>query len=254
MRIDNYLVSIGLFDSRTKARQAIDRGEIYLNSKQILKASFEVDASNEALSVKRFCQSDFVSLGGFKLEKALKDFNLSVENLIVADIGASTGGFTDCLLQNGAKKVFAVDLRDDLLSDKLKRDDRVKMIVKNARDLKNTDFNSRLDMIVADLSFISISMVVDVFSKLLKNGNKLLLLIKPQFEVGKKIKLKNGIIRDHTLHKNICLNVYDECLKRNLAPIAITKAPEVEKKNLEFLFLLEKDGEVKLDKNFVENI
>ena len=98
------------------------------------------------------------------------------------------------------------------------------------------------------------TLLVTFYQNLLEKGNKLLLLIKPQFEVGKKIKLKNGIIRDHTLHKNICLNVYDECLKRNLAPIAITKAPEVEKKNLEFLFLLEKDGEVKLDKNFVENI
>ena len=254
MRFDNYLVSIGLFDSRTKARQAIDRGEIYLNSKQILKASLEIDSNNDFLNVKRVCQSDFVSLGGFKLEKALKDFNLSVENLVVADIGASAGGFTDCLLQNGAKKVFAVDLRDDLLSDKLKCDDRVEMIVKNARDLNSGDFNLSLDMIVADLSFISISMVVDVFSNLLKKGNRLLLLIKPQFEVGKRIKLKNGIIRDHALHKSICLNVYDECVKRNLSPLAITKAPEVEKKNLEFLFLLEKDGAIKLDRNFIDKI
>ena len=112
MRLDNYLTVNGYFDSRTKAKQAIERGEILVNGQIITKSSLEILSD---VVIERKFKTEYVSLGGFKLEKALSDFSFCVENLVVADIGSSTGGFTDCLLQKGAKKVFSVDLRDDLL-------------------------------------------------------------------------------------------------------------------------------------------
>ena len=251
MRLDNYLVDIQMFDSRTKANQAIKRGEIFVDDVQTTKASLDV---NYECKIDRRCESDFVSLGGFKLNKALKDFNLSVKDLIVADIGASTGGFTDCLLKNGAEKVFAVDLRDDLLHKNLKDDTRVIQIVKNAKLLNKCDFLKPLDLIVADLSFISLSQVMDVFSDLLTNGKKLLILIKPQFETGEKRKYKNGIIKDKKVHKTVCLNVYNYAIKCGFAPQAITTAPLSKEKNTEFLFLLEKNGKELLPENFIEKL
>ena len=137
MRLDNYLVENGYFDSRTKAKQAIERGEILVEGKLIVKSSYEMKGVHD---IKRVYDSEYVSLGGFKLEKALSDFKFNVKDLVVADIGASTGGFTDCLIKNGARKVYAVDLRDDLLHDKLKNDSKVNLIVKNAKDLSTLDF------------------------------------------------------------------------------------------------------------------
>lgn len=248
MRLDSYLVKNKFFDSRTKAKQAIERGEIFVDSKLIKKSSFEV--LGEPL-IERICQSDFVSIGGFKLEKALKEFNYDVNNLVVADIGASTGGFTDCLIKNGAKKVYAVDLRDDLLHPKLKNEPKVNLIVKNAKDLVKDDFDCPLDLIVADLSFISVSQVLSVFEKLISNGKDVIILIKPQFETGQKKRFKNGIIRDDKIHKNVCLNVYKSAINNNLMPLKITSAPNSAEKNKEFLMLLKKGGQIKLAENFI---
>ena len=238
MRLDNYLVEKEFFDSRTKAKQAIERGEILINNKKVLKASFEIKEDN--VEIKHVYESKFVSLGGYKLEKALNDFNFAVNDLVVADVGASTGGFTDCLLQNGAKKVFAVDLNDTLLHSKLRSDDRVISIVKNAKDLNLSDFTASLDLIVADLSFISITQVVDVFSSLLSSGKNLILLIKPQFEMGEHKRFKNGIIKDKKIHDKVCENVIEIAKNNNLEKIDITSAPIYENKNLEFLLLLRK--------------
>ena len=159
MRLDNYLTEKGYFDSRTKAKQSIERGEIFINSKLINKASYEINEDLE-YKIERICEDSFVSLGGFKLKKAITDFNFDCNNLIVADIGASTGGFTDCLLKNGAKKVYAIDLNDELLHKSLKEDNRVVSIIKNAKDLTLKDFDDKIDLIVADLSFISLTMVI----------------------------------------------------------------------------------------------
>jgi len=240
MRLDCFLVEKEYFSTRTKARQAIERGEIYINDLVVTKPSFLILDDN--VKVSRICKREYVSLGGFKLEKALSDFNFDVQGLVVADIGASTGGFTDCLLKNGAKKVYAVDLRDDLLHQSLICDDRVSLVVKNAKELKSSDFNDELDLIVADLSFISLSQVLNVFYSLIHDGKKLIILIKPQFETGKKIKFKNGIIKDNNIHKQVCMNVYDYAVENKLCPLSITTAPISNGKNIEFLILLEKNG------------
>lgn len=248
MRLDQYLTEKGIFETRTKAKQSIERGEIFINGKCISKVSFQI---NEFVNykVERICENSFVSIGGFKLQKALVDFNFSPKDLIVADIGASTGGFTDCLLINGAKKVYAVDLNDQLLHDKLQNDNRVVSIIKNARELSSNDFNEKVDLIVADLSFISVTCVLETFSNLLSNNAKLIILIKPQFENGEKKKFKNGIIKDKKIQLNVCNEVYDYALQFGLVPQKFTIAPIVEGKNVEFLMMFEKNGAKKLMKN-----
>lgn len=246
MRLDNYLVEKGFFDSRTKAKQAIERGEIFINGKCIEKSSFEVnELSNPVIEIK--AEKLFVSLGGYKLQKSLEDFNFDCSNLVVADIGASTGGFTDCLLKNGAKKVFAVDLNDQLLHSSLKNDNRVKSVIKNARELTRNDFDSKLDLIVADLSFISITLVLEVFANLLDDGKNLIVLIKPQFETGIKKRFKNGIIRDEKLRKDACKKVFDYAKGLNLSPNKITTAPLSDNKNVEYLMLFTKNGQSNLE-------
>ncbi len=248
MRLDNYLFDQKYFDSRTKAKQAVERGEIFINGKAVKKPAYEI-ALGEHLNIEYRRNEEYVSLGGYKLNKALTDFAFSVKDLVVADIGASTGGFTDCLLQKGAKKVYAVDLNDRLLHEKLKSDDRVDLIVKNAKDLSKTDFSEDLDLIVADLSFISITSVIEVFDKLLSDKKRLLVLIKPQFETGQKCRYKNGIIRDKKVHLIVCNQVYDVGISFGFTPKAFTTAPIQQDKNLEFLMLFEKNGVKTLEKN-----
>lgn len=247
MRLDNYLFEKEYFDSRTKAKQAIERGEIFIDGVLVEKPSYDIPLDFNKV-IKRVCIEDFVSLGGYKLQKALNDFNFNVDGLVVADIGASTGGFTDCLIQNGAKKVYAVDLNDGLLHKKLKANERVESIIANAKDLVLSDFAEKLDLIVADLSFISITAVIDVFDELLEDDKYLLLLIKPQFESGEKRRYKNGIIRDKKVQIGACVNVYDVALKIGFSPVAFTVAPINEDKNVEFLMLLQKNGQIKLNR------
>lgn len=251
MRLDNYLTESGYFETRTKAKQAIERGEIFINGKLVKKPSTDV---NQEVKIDRITMSEYVSVGGFKLEKALNDFNLSVKDLIVADIGASTGGFTDCLLKNGANYIYPVDLRDDLLHEKLKKNPKVHIIVKNAKSLTKDDFDRPLDLIVADLSFISVVQVLKVFSDLIDSGKKLIILIKPQFETGQKRRFKNGIIRDKKIHQDVCKNIYTQSIAVGLCPQKITTAPLSNEKNTEFLILLEKGGSTKLSIDFLEKI
>lgn len=239
MRLDNYLVEREVFCSRTKAKQAIERGEIYVDGKQIFKVSYELSENFSGNVEYRYLEK-YVSLGGYKLKKALVDFDFSVENFIVADIGASTGGFTDCLLNCGAKQVFAVDLNDGLLHESLKNDDRVISIIKNAKDLVLSDFSSRPDLFVADLSFISITQIFPVFSRLVEKGKNLIVLVKPQFETGEKRKFKNGIIKDKNVHKVVCDSVLSCAIENGFLHMKTTTAPIVANKNLEFLMLFEK--------------
>lgn len=253
MRLDEYLTEKNFFDSRTKAKQSILRGEIFINGHSITRPAYQVDVDKE-YDVKRICENSFVSLGGFKLKKAIDDFKFNAQGLIVADIGASTGGFTDCLLQEGAKKIYAVDLNDCLLHDKLKNDNRVINVIKNARNLQKSDFIDNLDLIVADLSFISAAYVLDVFSNLLDDNKQLILLIKPQFETGERKKYKNGIIRDIKMQKEVCANIYDLAIQCNLYPQAFTNAPKTEGKNLEFLMLFTKNSQAKITKEQIYSL
>jgi 23S rRNA (cytidine1920-2'-O)/16S rRNA (cytidine1409-2'-O)-methyltransferase len=173
--------------------------------------------------------------------------------MVCADIGSSTGGFTDCLLSRGAKKVYAVDLNDDLLDESLKTDERVFFLLKNARNLILKDFNESLDFIVGDLSFISLSLIFPVLSNLMKENSFALFLIKPQFELGEKRKLKNGIITDDATRKEILKKVCDYAIKNDLVPQNITTAPIVKGKNVEYLILLKKCKESAIPIDFLIN-
>ena len=245
MRLDEYLTKNGFFDSRTKAKQSIINGEVIINGEKVDKPAKEI-SENDSFDIVIEKVENFVSLGGYKLSKALKDFGFSVKDRIVADIGASTGGFTDCLLQNGAKKVYAVDLNDDLLHASLKNNVKVRRIIKNAKQLTREDLID-IDLITADLSFISAKQVLDVFYRVLPDNGKVILLIKPQFEIGERRNFKNGIVKDDKIRKSACLNVYNAAIDAGFSAINMTVAPLNKDKNAEFLLLLAKNNQTSRD-------
>lgn len=247
MRLDEFLAIRGYFDSRTKAKQAILSGEVIINGERADKPAKEL-SQEENYDIKIDRAENFVSLGGYKLSKALKDFNFSVSGKIVADIGASTGGFTDCLLQNGAAKVYAVDLNENLLHSSLINNDKVVQIVKNAKNLTEADLQG-IDLITADLSFISAKQVLNLFYGLLPDNGNVILLIKPQFEMDKRQNFKNGIIKDDKIRKNACFNVYNAAINAGFSAIDMTTAPINKDKNVEFLILLSKSRGIGADFN-----
>jgi 23S rRNA (cytidine1920-2'-O)/16S rRNA (cytidine1409-2'-O)-methyltransferase len=227
---------------------------MYVNDKNILKPSHEIPENlieDVDFTIKRICDDSFVSIGGFKLKKALNDFNFDVTDLVCVDLGASTGGFTDCLLKNGAKKVFAVDLNDDLLHHSLKENEKVIPIIKNAKLLTRTDFKGeKPNLFTCDLSFISATQILPTISRLSRKGTYVILLIKPQFEMGKKCRFKNGIIRDDKMRRMVCENVVSCARDCGLYPKELTFAPKYDDKNLEFLVIFQKgvfDEKFKLD-------
>lgn len=239
MRLDVFLVENKYYLSRSKASQAIERGEIFVDGIKIIKPSFDIK-DNFCGKIEKVAKIEYVSLGGYKLEKALSEFNFCVENFVCADFGASTGGFTDCLIQNGAKKVYAIDLNDTLLDQRLKDNVKVFPIIKNVKEINREDFIEKINLITADLSFISEKMVMPVISNILDDGDFAIILIKPQFELDCKKRIKNGIVRDKKIHKQVCQQIYFVALENNLTPIKLTKTNNDKNKNDEFLMLLKK--------------
>lgn len=245
MRLDIFLTEKQYFDTRTKAKQSIERGEIFINDKMIDKPSFEIDINFNGKIIKK-AKEEFVSLGGYKLSKALNDFDFNVNGLTTCDLGVSTGGFTDCLIQNGANFVYAIDV-SDTLHYSLKNSDKIKLIVKNVRDLDKNDFSKDIDLITADLSFISETLVLPIIYNLLDNEKYAIVLIKPQFEFDERKKFKNGIIKDKKIIKNIIKKIYDFSIKLGLSPVDITSAGNSKDKNCEYLILLQKNGKKVFD-------
>lgn len=239
MRLDRYLVENKIFDSRNKASEAVLRGEIYVDNKMVDKPSKEISDLNIVSYVKN---KSFVSLGGYKLDKALNDFSLDVTNLVCADIGSSTGGFTDCLLQRNAKKVFSVDLNDNLLHLSLKNNDKVVRIIKNAKLLTKNDFSCPIDLLTADLSFISETIILPILSNLIDDSGKIIVLIKPQFEMGRKVSLKKGILKDKNIRQDAVIKVLDCAKNCGLFIKNLTTAPIVKEKNIEYLALFTKNS------------
>jgi 23S rRNA (cytidine1920-2'-O)/16S rRNA (cytidine1409-2'-O)-methyltransferase len=195
VRLDRLLVDRGIAGSREKAQAIIAAGQVLVNGQRQDKAgmSVRVDAeiriTGEALP--------FVSRGGLKLEEALREFRISVEGRTALDVGASTGGFTDCLLQHGCAKVYAVDVGYGQMAWKLRQDPRVVVIERtNIRELSSTLVPERIDIAVIDVSFISLEKVIPPLLKFLNKGSELVALIKPQFEAGKGQVGKGGIVRD----------------------------------------------------------
>jgi 23S rRNA (cytidine1920-2'-O)/16S rRNA (cytidine1409-2'-O)-methyltransferase len=198
-RLDVLLVERGLAESRQKAQAMILAGEVELDGKRADKAGTNV-SEDARLEVHSRLQK-YASRGGFKLEGALEDFHVSPKGKTCLDVGASNGGFTDCLLQNGAVKIYAVDVNTDQLAWKLREDGRVVAIEKNARELAATDLPERVDLVVADVSFIAVKKVLPGAVECAKPEAEFLILVKPQFELEREEVGKGGIVRETELHE-----------------------------------------------------
>ncbi len=207
-RLDVLLVERGLAESRQKAQAMILAGEVLLNGKRADKAGMNTP-EDAHLEVHSRLQK-YASRGGFKLEGALEDFHVSAGGKTCLDVGASNGGFTDCLLQNGAVKVYAVDVNTDQLAWKLREDSRVTAIKLNARELAATDLPERVDLVVADVSFIAVKKVLPGAVQCAKPGADFLVLIKPQFELEREEVGKGGIVRETELHEKAIESVRRE--------------------------------------------
>ena len=201
-RLDVLLTARGLAESREKARAIIMSGEVFVGDQRVDKAGTMVDPAAEIEVRGHVCP--YVSRGGLKLEKALRDFGIRPEGFVCSDSGASTGGFTDCLLQQGAKKVFAIDVGYGQLAWKIRTDPRVVCMERtNIRYVTPEDLGEPLDLSVVDVSFISLSIVLPAIRVLLKPEGQVVCLIKPQFEAGKGKVGKKGVVRDPAVHLEV---------------------------------------------------
>lgn len=240
-RLDQALVERALCDSRERAKRAILAGLVRINGQSANKASDQVKNGDE---LTLDAPEKFVSRGGHKLEHALNHFQLTVTGLTALDLGASTGGFTDCLLQHGAAKVFAVDVGQGQLAWKLRQDARVVVMEKtNARYLKPEQFPAPADLAVIDCSFISLKKILPPAGPLLKPDSKMVALIKPQFEAGKtEVDKGRGVITDPVIHERVLAELKEfVAAQTGLCWRGVVESPLLGPAgNKEFLMLIEK--------------
>ena len=238
MRLDKYLTDNGFFPSREKAQTAIKHETVMVDGKIVTKASMEIVDAMKVEVIDLF--NKYVSMGGLKLEKAVKDFGLDFAGKSVLDIGASTGGFTDCALQCGAAMVTAVDVGTDQLVDSLRSDSRVQSIEnKDFRELTVEDVQNRqFDFVVSDVSFISLTYIIPYIDPFLKPDGQMMFLIKPQFEAGQSFLNKSGIVTDEKGYKTAIQKVVSCALNHRyyLQKLAMSTLFE-RQKNVEFLAL-----------------
>lgn len=236
------LVEKGFFDSREKAKASIMAGLVLVDNIRVDKAGTPV--SEDAVITLKENLCPYVSRGGLKLEKAIKLSNIDLNDYVCMDIGASTGGFTDCMLKNGAKKVYAVDVGYGQLDWKLRNDPRVENHEKtNIRHFDWEPIAETIDFISIDVSFISLKLVFPVAAKLLKNNAGVLCLVKPQFEAGRDQVGKKGIVREKSTHIEVINNVIDYGKENNLFFHSLTFSPITGAKgNIEFLLYLKKNA------------
>ncbi len=239
MRLDVYLVNNQFFASREQAKVNIAKGNVLVNGARAKKPSQEVHA-NDKIEVSGDNVVKYVSRGGLKLEKALREFGIDCKGLLALDVGSSTGGFTHCLLLHGAKKVYAVDVGTQQLDESLRNHSQVVSIEnKNIKDLstEEVDGNS-FNLVVADLSFVSLTKVIRYFIPFLDPTGVIIALIKPQFEVGLSAIGKNGIVKNPRHHITAIKNVVDEAVKHELFANKLISSPLIERfKNIEYLVL-----------------
>ena len=243
MRIDKLLVDRGLAESRTKAQALVMAGVVLADEQRVNKPSDTV-AGDAQVRLKGGDDptSRYVGRGGLKLETALRDFELGVEGLICLDVGASTGGFTDCLLQHGARQVIALDVGHNQIDYRLRTDPRVEVREGvNARYLQPGDFKVSFDLVVMDVSFISATKIMPAIVPLLREAGRLITLIKPQFEVGRGEVGKGGIVRDPEKHARVIVEVNLAAKELGLQLKKVIESPiHGADGNVEFLALYEK--------------
>ena len=240
MRLDLALVEYGLETSRTRAKNLIAESNVSVNGKVITKPAFDVDETDKIEIIGE--KLKYVGRGGLKLVKALNEFNIDVNGFTCIDIGASTGGFTDCLLQNGAEHVFAVDIGTSQLDAKLIEDSRVTMLENtDARKLSAEIITKPCDFACVDVSFISLTKVVSFVLPFIKDNGMLVVLIKPQFEAGRKNIGKNGIVSSEKVRRKVIDNLTLYFTTIGLTVSGITESPiKGGDGNIEYLMYLKK--------------
>ena len=244
-RLDLALVERGLSETRQKAQATIMSGIVYVNGQKVDKAGFAV--TPEANIEVRGNALPYVSRGGLKLEKAMREFGLILDGCVCADIGASTGGFTDCMLQNGAAKVYAVDVGYGQLDWKLRSDKRVVCMERtNARYLTKEQIPDELDFASIDVSFISLKLILPAVNGVLKDGGHVACLVKPQFEAGREKVGKKGVVRDSAVHREVLEHFLEHAADSGFGVLDMTFSPiRGPEGNIEYLGYLEKGAETK---------
>lgn len=241
IRLDVAVFERGLSESRAKAGALIMAGQVYVNDQKATKAGLTVKETDK-IEV-RGEKMPFVSRGGYKLDKAVKSFGLRLQDCVCMDIGASTGGFSDCMLQNGAKKVYAVDVGYGQLAWKLRTDERViNMERTNFRYLTVADIDELLDFASVDVSFISLKIILPVLYTLLRDGGEAVCLIKPQFEAGKDKVGKKGVVREPNVHEEVVRTITHFAFETGFSVLHLSFSPiKGPEGNIEYLMHIKKE-------------
>ena len=246
IRLDVALTEQGLAPSREKAKALIMAGQVYVDGQKAYKAG-EMIEDTQKLTVKE--ELPFVSRGGYKLDKGIKVFGIDLQDKICVDIGASTGGFTDCMLQNGAKRVYAVDVGYGQLDWKLRSDDRVVVLERtNARYLTEKEIPEKPDFLSADVAFISLNTALSTAVDLLSDTAELMVLIKPQFEAGREFVGKKGVVKDKKVHHDVIIKVCEQMIAKGLTLLDLDFSPiKGPEGNIEYLLYMTKRQEPSMD-------
>ncbi|MCR4943521.1 MAG: TlyA family RNA methyltransferase [Clostridium sp.] len=255
-RLDVLLVEKGIISSRENAKACIMAGQVFVDGKRVDKAGEKVpvDAEIEYKGHK----IPYVSRGGLKLEKAMKTWPISLEGKTCMDIGASTGGFTDCMLQNGAKKVYSVDVGYGQFAWKLRTDERVVCMERtNIRYVTPEDIGESIDFASIDVSFISLKKIMPATLNLLSDKGEVVALIKPQFEAGREKIGKKGVVRDISVHKEVVYGIVDFLLEQNIVVLGVAYSPiKGPEGNIEYLVYFTKDRtrETEFNREYIDQM
>lgn len=254
-RIDVLLVERKLVDSREKAKKFIMAGYVLVDNEMVDKPGTKVDVESDIRL--KGNPLKYVSRGGLKLEKAMKEFNLNLEGKVALDIGASTGGFSDCMLQNGVSKVYAIDVGYGQLDWKVRSDDRVvPMDRTNIRHVKVDDIGEKADFVSIDVSFISLKLVLPVVSELTTEEAEVVALIKPQFEAGKENVGKKGVVKDRKIHLKVVKEIYEFSKEVGLYFKGLTYSPvKGAEGNIEYLaYMSKREGDSLNEDKLLEKV
>ncbi len=254
IRLDVALFERGFVDSREKGKALIMAGQVFVNGQKETKAGTSIK-EDDCIEL-RGEKMPYVSRGGFKLAKAVKEFGLNLEGCICLDIGASTGGFTDCMLMNGAEKVYSIDVGYGQLAWKLRQDSRVvNMERTNFRYVTHEEIPEEIDFASVDVSFISLKHIIPPMHTLLRQGGQAVCLIKPQFEAGKDKVGKKGVVREIEIHYEVVEMIYNFVLENGFSVLNLDFSPiKGPQGNIEYLIFIEKSDtpESRLEKNVKE--
>ncbi len=250
-RLDIVLFERGFAESREKAKALIMSGIVYVNDQKELKAGRDIK-QGDTIEV-RGSTLKYVSRGGLKLEKAMQNFPISLSDCICMDIGASTGGFTDCMLQNGAKKVYSIDVGYGQLAWKLRSDARVvNMERTNFRYVTKEQIPEDIDFASVDVSFISLKLILPVMYDLLKSGGEAVCLIKPQFEAGRENVGKKGVVRDPVVHESVIKTIAEFANTQKFEVLGLEHSPvKGPEGNIEYLMYIKKCEDEKISDEII---